>query len=272
MSWNLFGWSFSVIRKQKQLILFPLLSAGAALAGVFLYFGGVRSMEKFLTHPLTLPQYLWLAPAYVVITFVIVFFNCGLAACANAHFSGQQPTLRFGLRHAAARIVPILAWSLLSATVGLLLNAIERRVSWAGKIAVWLFGFAWGMATYLVVPVLIAEDRGAFGSLRRSSQLLRETWGDQLVAELRFGWRFIVLFIPGLVLGAIGANGYPIVLPLAAAWFIIGIAVISAAKGVFEVALYRYAALNETPAGWSPEFLPGAFGGQDSLRTRMLDI
>jgi len=128
------------------------------------------------------------------------------------------------------------------------------------------------MATYLVIPVLIAEDRGAFGSLRRSSQLLRDTWGDQIVAELRFGWRFIVLFIPGVVLGAIGANGYPILLPVAAAWFTVGIAVIGAAKGVFEVALYRYAALNETPADWSPEFLPGAFSGQDSLRTRMLDI
>ncbi len=229
-------------------------------------------MERFFSHPLTLSQYLWLAPAYMAITFVIVFFNCGLAACANAHFSGQRPTLGFGLRHAAARVVPILAWSLLTATVGFLLNAIERRASWAGKIAVWLFGFAWGLATYLVIPVLIAEDRGAFGSLRRSSQLVRDTWGDQLVAELRFGWRFIILFIPGIVLGAIGANGYPIVLPLAAAWFIVGIAVISAAKGVFEVALYRYAALNETPADWSPEFLPGAFGGQDSLRTRVLDI
>lgn len=254
MGWELFGWSFSVIWKHKQLILFPMFSAVAAAVGMGLWFLQLRGVS----HP-GWEDYALLAPAYLIVTFVMVFFNCALAACAQAYFSGGEPTLGYGIAHAAARVAPIFGWAVVSTTVGILLNAIERRAAWAAKIAIWLFGFAWGMTTYLVVPVLIAEDRGAVGSVRRSAQLMRDTWGDQLVAEIRFGWRGLLVFLPAVILGAIGANGYPPFLLLAAAWFAIGAAAISAAKGVFEVALYRYAALGETPAGWSPDVLPGLF-------------
>jgi len=265
MSWDLFDWSFAVVRKHKRLVLFPILSAVAALAGVYLYWHWRQN------HHVGIGDYLWLVPAYMFASFAMIFFNCALAACATAHFTGDNPTLGFGLRHAGRRLAPILAWTLLSTTVGLILNAIESRASWAGKLATWIFGFAWGTASYLVVPVLIAEDRGAFGSLRRSAQLARETWGDQIVAGIRFGWRGVFLFIPCLVLGAIGANGHPIMLPVAAAYFIIAVAVLSAAKGIFEVALYRYAALNEIPSGWSPEILR-TFQSRNDMRTRILDI
>lgn len=255
MGWDLFAWSFAVVRKNKQLLLFPIFSAVAALGCLYLYWHWRQS------HHVGTADYLWLVPAYMLASFAMIFFNCALAACANAHFTGPEPTLGYGLRHASQRLAPILVWTMLSTTVGFVLNTIESRFSWAAKLATWIFGTAWGMATYLVVPVLIAEDRGAFGSLRRSAQLLRETWGDQLVAEIRFGWRGLVFLIPCLILGAMGVNGYPILLPVAAASFIIAIAVLSAAKGIFEVALYRYAALGETPAGWPPD-----------MRARILNV
>ncbi|SPE31674.1 conserved membrane hypothetical protein [Candidatus Sulfopaludibacter sp. SbA3] len=271
MGWELFGWSFDVIRKNKQLVLFPIFSAVAALAGLFLCSQwGQVSFQRVLHH-VGVRDLIWFAPAYVLVSAVIIFFNCALAACALAHFNGEEPTLSYGLRHAAQRIVPILAWTLLSTTVGFILNAIERRASFAGKIATWLFGFAWGMATYLVVPVLIAEDRGAFGSVQRSAQLFRKTWGDQIVAEIRFGWRSLVFFIPCLILGALGMNGYPVFLPIAVACFVIGAAVLSAAHGIFEVALYRYAATGETPEGWSPNML-SILQSQEKKGTRTLDI
>jgi hypothetical protein len=240
MGWDLFGWSFSVIRKHKQLIWFPIFSGGAGLAAVLLW---------FLLHPQSL---LWLLPGYFAVSFVIVFFNCALASCAQAYFAGQEVSIGYGLRRAASRLAPIFGWAALSTTVGFLLNAIEGRASWAGKIARFVFGVAWGMATYLVVPVLIAEDRGPVASVRRSSQLVRDTWSDQIVAEIRFGWRGLVFFIPCLVIGAMGANGYPALLPVAAIWFLLSAAVLTAARGIFEVALYRYAAFHEVPADWSP--------------------
>jgi len=271
MSWELFGWSFSVIRKHKQLILFPIFSAAAALIGWFLCAQGRPQSLPGTLHHVGVQDLLWLVPAYLLVSFAMVFFNCALAACAQAHFTGAEPTLGYGLRHAAARFAPILVWALLSTTVGFILNAIERRAAWAGKLAIWIFGFAWGMATYLVVPVLIAEDRGAFGSVKRSAQLVRQNWGDQIVAEIRFGWRVLVFLIPCMILGALGANGYPILLPFAVAGLIIGIAVISAARGIFEVALYRYSALGEIPAGWTPGLI-SILHPPNANSTRTLDI
>jgi hypothetical protein len=274
MNWDLIAWSFAVVRKHKQLVLFPIFSAAAALAALYLcsQWGHVPFQRVLQSHRAGIRDYVWLAPAYLVVSFAMIFFNCALAACAQAHFSGAEPTVRYGLRFAGARLAPIFAWALLAATVGFILNTIEHRASWAGKLIIWIFGFAWGMATYLVVPVLIAEDRGAFGSLRRSAQLFRETWGDQIVAELRFGWRALLLFIPCLVLGALGANGYPILLPATVVYFFIAAATLSAAMEIFRVALYRYAALGETPADWSPEILSGILQSRSTISTRILDI
>jgi len=186
-----------------------------------------------------------------VVSFIIIFFNCALAACANAELSGRRSTLGDGLRHAGARIAPIFAWALLSTTVGVVLNFLERRASILGRITTWMFGFAWGMATYLVIPVLVAEDRGGFASVRRSAQIAKETWGKQIVAEIRWGWRAVFLFVPCVVLFVAGLNGYAVLLPFAAVYFISAASVLSAAHGVFEVALYRYATLRETPSDWS---------------------
>ncbi len=186
MGWELFGWSFTVLRRNKRLMLFPIFSAAAALIAMGLSFlawqipvgEGVRQMS---------PRDLWwLAPVWLVTSFAMVFFNCALAACAQAQFSGERPTLRYGLEQAAGRVLPILGWALLSATVGLVLNAIGRRASWAGK-------------------------------------------------------------------------GYPVLLPIAVTGFVVAMAALSAARGVFEVALYRYAAAGELPAGWAATALPGVF-------------
>lgn len=238
MGWDLFGWSFSVIRQHKQLLWFPIFSGAAGLAAMLLW---------FIIQPQSL---LWLLPAYFVVSFAIVFFNCALACCAQAFLAGQEARITYGLRQAATHLGAIAGWSLLSTTVGLVLRSIEGRASWAVKVARFVFGVAWGMATYLVVPVLIAENRGPIASLRRSAQLVRDTWSDQIVAEIRFGWRGLIVFLPCVVFGAIGANGFPPMLVVAAAWLLIGIAVITAARGIFEVALYRYAALHQTPANW----------------------
>jgi hypothetical protein len=253
MDWDLIGWSFNVIRRNKQLALFPVFSAVAALAALWLCsdwrFGSLDTLVA--RRGFTGGDYVLLAPLLFLVSFIIIFFNCALAACANGELSGNSMSVGDGLRHAAARLGPIFGWALLSTTVGLVLRTLERRAAFLGKLAVWLFGFAWAMATYLVIPVLIAEDKSALDSVRRSARIARETWGDQIVAEIRWGWRGVALLLPPILLVIAGLNGYPMALPFGVAFFIVIACVMSAAHGVFEVALYRYASLGETPHDWS---------------------
>ena len=131
-------------------------------------------------------MFLW----YWGASFITIFFNCALAACVQMRFAGQDPTLADGLRRAAsARIDTIFMWSLVSATVGQIARAGWKSApdGSAGSSSA-LVGLGWGMATYLMVPVLVMEDAGVMDSVRRSSSLLRQTWGEQLISGIAFGW------------------------------------------------------------------------------------
>ena len=258
---DLIHYSFSVLRKNKKLILFPILSQPRnTSSAVLATFAGLVLPDLSPNSPS------WGGDVRTALSLVLshltssaIFFNCALAACAQECFAGGDPTVSFGIQRAVSHLRSILAWAVITSTVGIALRAVQDRVPLAGKIAVWIFGAAWGMASYLVVPILIIENKDAIGSLKRSTQLLRDTWGPQLTAGIRFGWRYLLFAVPGVILGAIGANYYPPVLVLAAAYIVVLVAVMSAATGLFEVALYRYAASDEVPAGWPREGFSGAF-------------
>jgi hypothetical protein len=150
-------------------------------------------------------------------------------------------------------------WAVVASTVGLILHAIEERSSWLGKIVSAMLGIAWAMATYLIVPVLISEDDGVFGSIQRSSELLRQTWGEQIVSGFGFGLPSLLLAIPGILLGLAGFKLHPLGFLIAIPYFLLLSAVMSAVRGIFTVALYRYATGGEPPAGFSGASFKEAF-------------
>jgi hypothetical protein len=254
--------SFQVIRRDKKLVLFPILSGFSALVVAALYFipllqfGIVkRYTEGEHTDPTT---YAWMFLWYCTNYFVIVFFSCALAACAQIRFSGGEPTLGAGMSQAAGKLPSIMLWAVVASTVGLIIRIIEDRSEWLGKILSSLLGVAWAVATYLIVPVLVFEQDGVFGSIKRSSQLLRKTWGEQITGNIGFGLPFLVLSIPGILVVFMGRQ-FPPALALGLLYFLLLAAFMSAVKGIFAVALYRYATQGEAPAGFSQVNLNGAF-------------
>jgi hypothetical protein len=209
-------------------------------------------LEKYRAYRTVDPTvYAWLFLWYCTNYFVVIFFNCALAACAQIRFGGGEPTLKDGMTQAAWKIPSILMWAVIASTVGLILQAIEERSSWLGKIVAATIGIAWAMATYLIVPVLIFEEDGVFGSIRRSSSLLRETWGEQIISGFGFGVPSLLLSIPGILLGLVGFKLHPLGFLIAVPYFLLLSAVMSAARGIFTVALYRYATAGEVPDGFT---------------------
>jgi hypothetical protein len=95
--------------------------------------------------------------------------------------------------------------------------------------------------------------------MRRSSQLLRDTWGPQLTAPIRFGWRFLFFAIPGAILGVIGANYYLPLVALAVVYMVALVITMSAANVIFEVALYRYAVGDSVSGHWSLDTMSSHF-------------
>jgi len=185
-SWEMISDSFQVIRKDKKLILFPILSGISVLIVAAMYLiplwqlGIVHQYSE--RHHLEPSTYAWMFLWYCTNYFVIVFFSCALAACAQIRFSGGEPTLGSGMSQAAAKLPAIMLWALVASTVGMIIRIIEDRSEWLGQLLASLLGVAWAVATYLMVPVLVFEQEGVFGSIKRSSQLLRKTWGEQITA------------------------------------------------------------------------------------------
>lgn len=277
-SWELAQCSWQVLRMNKKLLLFPLLS-GLGCILVLLSF-----VLPFVFNPQWLADlnannganqpvwtYLVVFAYYFCNYFVIVFFNAALISCALLQFHGETPTLGDGLRAAWSRLPQILAWALVSATVGMLLKAVENAHEKAGQFISAILGTVWTVITFFVVPVLVVEKVGPFEAVRRSVALLKQTWGEALVGHWGIGLFLFVLALPGVLLGVLGgvllvqataALGIALLL-LAGVYFILWAAAGSALNGIFLSALYQYAAFGEVPHGFDRRTMKHVFHQKD---------
>ena len=258
MGWDLLLYSWEELKASKRLLFFPITSTLAAAALLFAFFPS----SPFGQHRWSAGQSLRLLLFYCALSFVMNFFNCALAACAQIRFSGGQPTPADGLRRALQRWDAILFWSLLTATVGVVLNAIEQRLSILGELLIRVVGFAWGMATFLVVPILVIEEDTAPRALRKSAQLLRSTWGEQLSVNVGVGAILLLWLLPGIAVAVIGYNCVPALLVIGVTYLVAILTGQQALETIFQVALYRYATGN-TPGPFPADMLRNALRGKE---------
>ena len=260
-SYAIFRQSLSVLRQDKEILVFPVLSGiFTILAFAGIVFGGVvtgtfarlaesgdRSLEGNLIGYGVL--FVW----YFVNWFIVLFFNVGVVACARIRLEGGDPTVADGFRAARENLGRIATWALISATVGLILRLIAERSKLIGVLIAKFLGAAWAIATYFVVPVMIFEKRGAKDSMASSTQLIRKTWGESLVAAAGVGIVIMLFGIAGLALPIIGIFISPTATVIGLAtmvlyWIVLSI-ISSALTGIYRTGLYLYATKgNATPA------------------------
>jgi hypothetical protein len=128
-----------------------------------------------------------------------------------------------------------------AATVGLLLRMIQENVGWLGKIITGLIGIIWSIATFFVIPVIAYEKAGPLEAVKRSSQLMKQKWGESLGANFSFGLiQFLGMIIVGLPLFFIGSIFHPFAgIALAIVGAFIVFSIVSAAQMVFVSAIYH---------------------------------
>ncbi|MCB1015414.1 MAG: hypothetical protein KDB10_09915, partial [Acidimicrobiales bacterium] len=202
---------------------------------------------------------------YLAATIVTVFFQTALVSGADEALSGGEPSVGSSLHAATSRLDRILPWALLTGTVGLILQAVEERAGFVGQIVANLVGAAWRIVTFLVVPVLVVEDLGPIAATKRSAQLFRSTWGENLAAQMGFGLLGFLAALPALLVGGVavasGNLGVAVVgVAVAVAWLAVVMTVVAALSGIFQMALYRYATSGDVPGGFPSEAVRAAFG------------
>ena len=264
-SWNLVKAAWGVLRDDKELIIFPIVSAIAAILVTIAF-----AVPEFLLYSAggnEVLGYVLLFLFYLVQYTVIIFANSALVGAALIRLRGGNPTLCDGFQIAFSRFGTIVGYALIAATVGIILQALSRRGA-LGDIVRALIGLAWHLATYLVVPVLVVENVGPIAAVKRSASLLKRTWGEQIVGGAGMGLVFFLLFLlatalagAGIFLG-VSLNSTALIVACIVAGILayIVLALLSSTLGsIYSAAVYRYAAEGEMSKQFAPELIRNTF-------------
>ena len=266
--WALTKQSFRVLRDDRSLLLFPIISIPVALAGTAIVMGPGVALYTADNQEAILIAFG--VVALYVLTFVTVFFNVALAAAASTSLAGGDSSVGEGLRAARGRLGVIAAWALVQTVVGVIISAIQSATneSVVGRILGGLLSFAWSAATFFVVPVIALEGVGPKEAFKRSVSVLRERWGEGVVGSASASGIVFLVALPALL--ALGVGGYALIdsgqdvaggvlLALAGVVLVVAILVGGTVSAIFRVALYRFATDGTAVGGFDPAQMQAAF-------------
>lgn len=276
VGWQLAKRSWSVLVNDRSLMWFPVLSTIFALIAV-VTIGGLgialswssMSAQTATTTVNAMGESTGddSVSALLVVFFIIagyasttisIFFNVALVSCVTRSIDGHDTTVAEGIEAARARLGVIIKWGVFSYTVGLVLRAIEERVPLGGRIAIWLAGAAWAIATLLVIPVLAFEGLGPLDALKRSAILFKQRFGEVVIGRGAIGLAVLLVALLPVVVFAVLAGLVAATSLVAAVFFgtlaivalVVATIVGSTLTQIFNTALYRYAVDGSTALGF----------------------
>ena len=265
-TWSLAKTSWAVLRQDRELLVLPIISFVASLIAAATFLVPIFASGSLDSGQMGAPEYAILLAMYFVLSFITIYFQTALVCAAHERLSGGDPTLSSALGGANKHLPQILAWSALTATVSLILRAIEERAGFVGRIIAGIIGFAWTTATFLVVPTYVVENVGPVTAVKRSGALLKQTWGENLASQVGFGLLGFLAAIPGVALIAVGFTiGGPALvagLLIGALWIAAVAVTLTAMTAIFQTALFHHAVgqpLAVGGAGFDQPTLQAAF-------------
>ncbi|RAN75230.1 hypothetical protein B5P43_26750 [Bacillus sp. SRB_336] len=274
-SWALMKASATVLRSDKSLLLFPLMSglctllvAASFLIPVGVMMIGSEHAGQDFQQRMSTGAYLLMFAFYLVQYFVIIFFQTALTGVALMHLRGEPTSVGAGFALARSKLPQILGYALIAATVGLLLRMIQERLGLIGRVVVGFIGLAWTVATFLVVPVLASKDVGPVDAVKESVELLKRSWGENLIGSGGIGVVFgllmvLAVLVSALLIGGAVAMQSIVAIVVAAVVVVLGFALLgliqSSLHGIYAAALYRYAETGEASVGFDQALLQQAF-------------
>ncbi|HMI77563.1 MAG TPA: DUF6159 family protein [Ferruginibacter sp.] len=243
--WTITMNSFSILKKNKQLIIFPILSGISLLLMMGIFILGILAAAgwdvDYINTDNDIVNYALMFLFYFVNYFVVVFFNMALIHCSKLYFDGEEVSVSTGLKFSASRIWVILSWALFAATVGTILKIIQENSGWLGKIISGLLGIVWGITTFFVVPVIAYEKLGPITAFKRSTQLMKEKWGESLAATFSLGLIQTLVFLLAMIPIFLIATYVNVILGIFAGVMVgfVIFAVFSAAQTIFISSVYH---------------------------------
>ena len=275
----------------KELIWLPLLSIISSLGLCTVFIGvligsGQLQMGDFTTGESASTDVSIFGPLsvfiytvfYLSMTFVANFFAAALVAGFLERFRGGNPTVGSALKAAHVHAGAIFAFSLLSATIGLVLRAIEERVPLFGKVVTWVLGAAWAIASMFALPVIVATDKnvGPIKATKQSVGIITKTWGENVILSVGLGlvsvvtilayfalsvgaWFVLAAFATASGILSIGFIPVAIFFAVVVLGFAVLCIIFNTLSAVIKTAIFHYATTGESPAAFEKQLLQQSF-------------
>lgn len=246
--------SWAVLQHDRELLILPVLGAAASLivAGAMAVIFFVLAADGDVIGAVLI---------FVAITVISVFFKAAVVSGTWERFSGGDPTVKSALRASWNRIHVVLPWALVVATVGLVIRAIQSSKSWIADLIARVLALSWSVLSFLVLPIVVVEETGPIDSVYRSAELLRKTWGENLIAQVGFFILGLISMLPGVAVasaitaisvalgsGALAAAGATIGVVIGIVWVSLVAAALSTLMATFQTTLYFYAITGHVPS------------------------
>ena len=257
--WEMSKLSMAVVKKDPELMVYMIIAGVMSLACLV-----GMSIPQFLEMEWAVNPdgsftgaYLGFTfVAYMVLSIIVVFWNCAIIANANIRLTGGDPKFADGVNAALKRLPIIIVWGIIAGTVGLLLKALEGAARSSDNDAMralasiihFLGGLAWWVMTFFMIPHLILEGQSVGDALQSSKKTFYSTWGETITSGLGIGLIGFLIAVPLLavtlgltvVAGPVGLFFGAIAIGLLIAWT-------NAAEQVAVAALYRFAKDGQMP-------------------------
>jgi hypothetical protein len=278
--WLLFKQSLKVLKSDKMLVRYLIMSIIVSI-GVTIVFGlifllghkiflttreNAQNQNQLALKPLGLiPAFIY----YIIAYFVINLYSAGLAANVLDLFHGTKQSYEVYMKMAWSKARPLFFFSVIEATVGLILRAIAERNKLIGLIVSRVLGLVWSLARIFVVPIIITSDEGPVQAVKDSSKLLIATWGENLIGRISLGgaigliYFFIIIpilaVLGGILIGFGGLVGGVIFVVIAVLSLLVFGIITSTASNILNVALFYYARTRKIPAAFDPDLINSIF-------------
>ena len=143
-SWQLLCNCLTFLGNNKDLLFLPIISlvTNILLITLFVIGGFFSLMSDHLIQTGTIEQsHIAIALAltlicYFLLSFISLFCNSALVACAGARLQDRKLSVSGGLKQAAQYLSPILGWCFISTLFGIIINLLENSHSRIQKIIV----------------------------------------------------------------------------------------------------------------------------------------
>lgn len=285
--WQMTKSSWHVLKLDKELAMFPIISFFVSLI-VAIPFVILVLLNENTRHAIFNASaqsssqtglqgwqgLLFAFGLYFVSNLVANFFNGALIYGAVERFKGGDPSISNSIAGARAKFRPLLLFSLLMTTVGLIFQILEERLPFAGKIAAYFFDAAWSVANVFAIPVIVLseEDVNPLDATKRSVGIIKKVWGEGIAVNIGIGLISVLstlaylaaVTVIAVFAGAAGLHGTVAGVAtisgigIAVLGFIALAIVFSTLSSIAKAALYYYATTGESPASFDAKLLQAA--------------